>query len=199
MSWFYEDFYSTSTYNGEIHVRRLLGTWSVVVNGCDQTSPYLKKMWRTLFRTHPLHPAPRAILMLGLGAGGEISTLNRVFPNSTLTVIEQDPEMVLLSKKLQLYKPYPYPQVIEGNALEIVPTLPTSFDLIICDIFEGKSPSHIVGNIDFLKTIREKLTSTGYAVFNIYADTDLLTPLQSVFSRCSPWTYKFNTIVLCDR
>lgn len=203
MSFFWESKTFQSEKNGTIHCRRFFGRWSLYVDGYENTSPYLKKMWRTLFKKFintTDRSAIKNVLMFGLGAGGEIKTLHRLFPCCNITVVEYDQTMITLTKKLALYKPFPPPLIIYADAAQAVSQLSGYYDIIIIDIFNSFEPSPLSRNRDFLQKIRSLLSDNGFLFINIFKKhADYLEPAKTLFRSIRFWIYKYNTLGILQK
>src|SRR4051812_24863559 len=122
MSWLYEKKICMSEKNGIITAIRRFGRWQVSVDGCGQTTRYTRAMWiYAIKRLKKIAPQKNMhILMLGMGAGGEIRTLNRIFPNCVITVVEYDQVMIDLAHELNLHRGYPEPTLMYGDAGKVI-------------------------------------------------------------------------------
>lgn len=193
MKWFWERYKRQSNKNEHIEIVRNIGVWEVVVNNTGQTTRYTNTMWKqALSRQKKSSASVRKALMLGLGAGGQIKQLHNAFPNCEVTVVEYDPEMIAIAKELELYKPFPFPQVIEGDAGEIVPTLKEIYDLILVDLFHGSEPSPLAQDTEFLQTLKKILSPNGTVLINVYEKKEYLEVAKKIFPHSTAWTYRYN-------
>jgi spermidine synthase len=186
----------TSDKNGEIIVwKEFLLPWQVSVGDTGQTTVYTHEMWVDAFkRFRKQHIATDAkkILMLGLGAGGEIATIHKYFPDCTLTVVEYDEAMVSLAKELQFYKPHPFPTVLVGDAKDVVHTINDTFDLIILDLFLGEEPSPLGNDPVFIQQLKTLLSPTGVLLINVYKRGEYLEVAKKIFSSSLLWMFRLN-------
>lgn len=196
MSWLYETFRQPSEKNGLIVGRRSFGVWSVTVDGYDQSTPYIRTMWRRALKRVPRHPVVRQVLLLGLGAGSIVRDLHRRFPGCRVTAIEWDPEMVALSRRLQAYPPTEAPEVLVGDALEIVPKLGRTFDLIVFDLYRGQNPEPRIAGAAFQQALRDHLAPHGSLLMNVFKTRSLFDATDAFFSRHRTWQYQFNHLAL---
>ena len=197
MSWFFEIRERHSDKNGLIRARRDFGTWNVSVENCGQTSPYLDEMWGDAFNRAEAYfgmQSIKSVLMLGLGAGGEVAKIRKRFPNSKLTVVEYDEEMIALAKELKLYKPAPFPEIICDDAATAVPELKGEYDLIIVDMFKGPAPSALSKDAAFLSALASKLSRTGFMLVNVYKGAELFPHIAKHFLMLKQWKFEFNHI-----
>lgn len=195
MKWFSERYTYKSDKNGDILVRRILGVWRVSVDNCGQTTGYTRAMCvDAMKRVSRMRPdlAVSSVLMLGLGAAGDIRTLHKQFPNCIITAIEYDPEMVMLAKKLKLYKPFPFPEILLGDASEAVPRIKETFDLIMFDLYHGAEPSPLMQDPQFITKLKELLGAEGVLLINAFRHLEHLSVAEKIFSKTKTWKYRFN-------
>lgn len=193
---FSKHFTRQSNKNGAISVyKTLFSPWQISVDDTGQTTEYTYAMWvhlfkrlRKLFTTRPV----QKILMLGLGAGGQIATLHTQFPASSLVVVEYDEEMLALTKELKLYEPHPFPEVLIGDAKDVVPTIQETFDLIIVDLFAGEEPSPLGNDKQFLESLRARLTQDGVLLMNVYKRKEYLETARPLFAHNDTWMFRLN-------
>lgn len=199
MSWFLETRERHSAKNGLIRARRDFGKWNVSVANCGQSSPYLNRMWNAAFEKLSVYAGNQhitSVLMLGLGAGGEVAKVHKRYPSSTLTVIEYDEEMIAFAKELKLYKPAPFPHVICADAALAVPQLSQTYDLIIVDLFKGPTPSPLSADPIFLQALETKLSDTGFMLVNVYQENKIFAHIAKKFLPLAQWKFEWNHIGL---
>lgn len=198
MKWFFEKYVLESAKNGPINVRRRLGEWYVSVNQCGQTSAYTHEMWVDAFEriTKQERRAVCNVLMLGLGAGGEIKTIHKYFPGCQLTVVEHDPAMIALAKALKLYRPYALPTIVEGDAKEVALAFLERFDLVIVDLFLGEEPSPLLCDRSFVTALTSRLASHGLTLVNACKRSEYLEGFATQFEKTLQWTFRLNNLGL---
>jgi spermidine synthase len=196
MKWFSESQHRASTKNGDVLVKRTLGMWEVFVKGCGQSTEYTNGMWKDAFKRISNPHETKPVLMLGLAAGGGIPLLHKQFPHCEITAVEYDPTMISLAQELGLYRPYPFPVVIEGDAAAVVPQLTNQFDLIIVDLFDGPAPSLLCKDSSFLATLQQRMAPRGSVLINVYKESGYLGAAKKTFSSAEIWKYRENTIGL---
>ena len=195
MKWWWDFQRRTSSKNGEIVVYQRFGCVNIFVNECGQSTPYTRSMWKQCFaHLRKRHTPIKHILMLGLCGGSEVATLHRFFAATDVTVIEHDPVMVSLTRELALYKPFAKPEIIEGDAAQIVPTLTQPFDLIVVDMFDGPNPCPVITEDVFIEQLKHLLTPSGLLVVNVYKDAQYLDKLRSHFKTFEPFVFRSNTL-----
>lgn len=195
MGWFYESFSVESEFNGKIECRRLFGSWDVSAGGILQSGEYITDMWKKAAKKIPA-AGIKKVLVLGLGAGGCLGPLHRRFPKSRITVIEIDPVMVEIGKRLKMYPAECKPEIIIGDAAEVLPRLEAQYDLIIWDLFVSGQTAKIIRDSDFVRKIAEKLERDGYLIVNYYREPEELKLFDISFSRHKSWKYLYNGLAL---
>jgi spermidine synthase len=186
---------------GDITINRM-GPLRVAVGGCGQTSAYTHAMWSdALDRLGHAGAAPavRAVLMLGLGAGGEIRQLYERFPGAGITAVEYDPAMIALARELALYKPYPEPAILQGDAAELVPAMAGRYDLILLDLFDGPEPSPLCTEPKFMESLARLLSPQGALLINVYRRAEYLALASRMYEHCEQWQFQNNHLALCRR
>ncbi|MBI5654742.1 class I SAM-dependent methyltransferase [Candidatus Uhrbacteria bacterium] len=195
MSWFHEAFGVESEFNGKIECRRLFGSWDVSAGGILQSGEYITKMWKKAVRRVPMNGIKK-ILVLGLGAGGCLGPLHKRFPKSRITVVEIDPVMVGIAKRLKMYPADCKPEILLGDAAEILPRLDSKFDLIIWDLFVAGHTAKIIRDSGFVQKIAEKLERDGHVIVNYYREPEELALFDVSLSRHGSWKYLYNGLAL---
>jgi len=195
MSWLFEAKRYYSPNNGVIVCRRFLGQWWVFVEGYDQSSPYIKNMWRGALRRLPLNFTAGRVLLLGLGAGSIINDLHSRFVDASITAVDYDAIMVNIAKELQLFD-QSICEVIIGDVTDVVPKLDSKFDLIVVDLYRGNKTAPILEDDKFLNSISQKLSATGHLLLNVFENTPLLSKFDQHFIRKESWTFQYNTLAL---
>lgn len=192
MRWFREQLTIPSEKNGQIIATRSWGTWTIRVGGYDETTPYLRDMWRKAFTMLPRDFRPKKILMLGLGAGGEVGSAQEYFPKAHITVIEWDEAMIALAKRCALFVFNDSLLIKTGDARALLPTLTDTFDLILVDLFTGPAVSPLVTEETFAAELQKRITPNGHMLVNIFRSPQALRSLDAYFGRQKLWRYKYN-------
>ncbi len=130
--------------------------------------------------------------MLGLGAGGQVKQIYKQFNPSHFVVVEYDHEMIRLTKELGLYKPFPLPHIVQGDAQEVLVQIRDSFDLIVVDLFHGKDPSPLATNEEFLLSAKKRLTPGGILLINVFEKKEYLQTVKEIFTQSETWKYRYN-------
>ncbi|MGE0749884.1 MAG: fused MFS/spermidine synthase [Variibacter sp.] len=130
-------------------------------------------------------PAPKRILMIGLGGGSIPAYLGRFMPDATIDTVEIDPGIIKAAKD--------YFGILESARLRYVANdgrvflnrNKDTYDVILVDAFlNGYVPFHLLTK-EFFTLIKERLTPGGAAAFNVHDGTRLydstLVTLRAVF------------------
>lgn len=182
--------------NGKIVVQRVFNNVSIYVDGYDQSSKYIAEMWRkALYRVPEEHPV-KHVLILGLAAGNAVREMSRRFHDAHITVVEWDPAMVELAKHLRQFSKKTHPEIIIGDAAEVVPKMQQKFDLILVDLFTGETPEPRLASAEMIDALARILKSDGYLILNPFKNVALIPAFERKLSRQSAWHYRFNALAL---
>jgi len=193
MGWFYETFSLRSDKNGMIKCTRWLGSWEVVGGGFFQSSDYVTRMWRQAIRRVPRTGVKR-ILVLGLGGGGCVAALEKRYPRARITAIEWDPVMVEAADRMRMYGRRP--EILVGDAREVLPKLQGKFDLVLGDIFQGSQPAQAFREADFFKTVSAKLGREGYFILNSFRNPEIFEIARQSMAEHRTWRFRHNRLAL---
>lgn len=146
---------SLSPYNKKIEVREINGRNVLLVNGIEQTGGYTDKLWKIGLRG--IHP--KKVLVLGVGGG----TVFRMFPESKITGVDIDTEILHIAKK---YFGLLSATLIHKDAR--VFDTDKKFDLVIVDLYIGNDVPGFVTQKPFLTGILGMVAPSGRMVLNYY-------------------------------
>lgn len=112
------------------------------------------------------NPAPRKILLLGLGGGSLSKFCHRHLPEADLTTVEIDGDVIALREEFLVPADGPNFHVVQDDAARFV-AREGGFDAIVLDCFdpEGYSPS--VMTRDFFRDAKDALSKKGVLVSNL--------------------------------
>lgn len=174
MSWLYETRRYRSEKNGDILCRRIFGRWGTFVGGFHESSGHMAAIWRQVHRLIPKDAVVRDVLLLGLAAGDNIALLNRRFPGCRVTAIEWDPVMVRIMDEIALFPAVLRPEVLLGDAAEVLPGIDRTFDLVIVDLFKGGRVAPAAFGDDFFRQVAERTRPGGSVIVNAFWEPALL-------------------------
>ncbi len=127
----------------------------------------------------------RRVLMVGLG-GGAISTyLARAMPELHIDTVDIDPGVIAVAREYFGLRETPRVRFFANDGRVFVRRSPHRYDLVILDAFQGASvPFHLLTR-EFYALLKERLTPSGVAVFNVHEGTKLylstLRTLSAIF------------------
>lgn len=180
--------------NGSVDVRYSFGKAEVYVNGYDQSTGYVDEMWRIALKRIPKSPPPRHVLMLGLGGGSAITHLQKQFRACTLTVVEWDPVMIEIYHGFHSQnKPI---SVLQGDAIEIIPALQETFDLVVVDLFTGNKTPEALASHKMVGAIANVVAPNGFCLLNAFISLNLPPVFDAHFTQQDAWVYKLNHLFL---
>jgi spermidine synthase len=126
----------------------------------------------------------KSVLVLGLGGGSVIVSLRDKFRfKGKITAVELDPVIIrIANQEFRISKDYK-PQIIKGDAFEVVKSIRPSFGLIIIDIYiHNRVPSRTFSLI-FWRNIYRILDDGGYVIFNADIEGNNRKSLAKVMDR----------------
>ena len=170
-------------------------TGEVWVRGYKQTSRHVLQMWADALAHCPGVESSTWILLLGLAGGGALSALHHTCRNAQVTAVEHDPTMVTLARELHQGQPFPFPDVLVGDAQDIVSLLQKQFDLILVDLSLGGNPPAFTKEVLFWSNLKGRLFPGGKVVFNLVDKTEYDTAARASFEHSVSWTFRLNRLV----
>ncbi len=183
--------------NGEIVLKYGFGETEVFVDGYHQSTAYVEIMWEEALKRLPTSFSAKRVLMLGLGGGCAIQSIQRRFLHCDVTVIEWDPEMIAIYKHLH---PNQRPIVIlQGDAIALVPAMNETFDLVLVDLFKGNVTPSALASDTMIDAIARIVDMNGYCLLNAFVSLDLPAFFDRHFRQIDQWTYSFNRLLLYRR
>lgn len=194
MSWLYQSQTISSEKNGRIRAFRIFGRWKILVNGYDETSHYMTSVLKKLLCPIPLACIPRSILLLGLGGGGIVPCLLKRYSNAHISIVEWDPHMIELAKKIGNLPSKHRWTLYQGDAAEIVPSLRNGYDIIIFDLFKGKNIVPSLLTEAFVGALANKLARGGYLCVNAFSQPEFFDLIQKVLTPMKCWLLWYNNL-----
>lgn len=140
---------------------------------------------RSLYGALYLQPAPRRVMMVGLGGAGFHRLFAAAYPDSLLHTVELDPKVVELCETRMGFKPTDKTPVTVMDGRMFVKRNKEQWDWIVLDAFRGGFvPPHLKTE-EFYRECAARLTDRGVFVSNLHASTALyfsdLKTIQKVF------------------
>jgi spermidine synthase len=132
-----------------------------------------------------INPQPKKVLVLGLGGGIIPSVLQKLYPGLHLDLVEIDPAVTRVAAKYFNFIPNAdtYVHTFDGRFFvkkAIKQNL--QYDLIYIDVFdENYIPEHLL-TVEFLREIKELLTSNGVVAINTFSNSKLYDAESATFA-----------------
>ena len=153
-------------------------------------------------------PAPESICLLGTGGGSLIHFLRFHYPESHITAVEIDHELLeIMHAEMALPRADGSLTYIIDDASHFIDTSQQKFDLIIADLFLGNQSPQWLLNAASMQHLYAMLTETGGLCYNLVIDSeadfkDFYANLRAVFQQktlCLPVEDLDNTIAFALR
>jgi spermidine synthase len=123
---------------------------------------YTRKMMAFLLFT----PAPRHVLMVGLGGGSLAKFCYRNLPHTRITVVEIDAEVIALRDAFAIPRDDDRLEIVHEDGAEFLETTATTSDIILIDAFDAHGLAPSLATSDFFENARRRLTPDGVLVMN---------------------------------
>ncbi|MBQ0958405.1 fused MFS/spermidine synthase [Ideonella sp. 4Y11] len=127
---------------------------------------------RTMAAALLLAPAPRTVLMIGLGGGSLLKFLRAQLPAATLTVVEINPHVIALRDAFAIPRDDEQLCVLCADGAAHVASTSAQYDLLLVDGFDYDGQPEALCSPDFYAHCRERLAPGGLLVVNLHADGD---------------------------
>jgi spermidine synthase len=122
-------------------------------------------------------PAPKNILMIGLGGGSLVKFCHRHLPNSKITVLEIDAAVIALREQFLIPPDDARLQVLHCDALDYLAHNSSSWDVILLDGFDGVGMVEALSSAAFFASCQAALSAGGVLVVNMWGKRKLLVDL----------------------
>jgi spermidine synthase len=148
-------------------------------------------------------PAPKRILLLGTGGGSLVHFLRHHYPDSHLTSVDIDGELLnLMHEKMHLPKADDHLTYVIDDAAHYLQHCNQTFDLILVDIFIGDQSPNWLLNADNMQCLYSLLSASAGVAYNLLIEDEsefvqYYRDLREVFSKqtlCIPVAGYDNTI-----
>ncbi|QRK09642.1 fused MFS/spermidine synthase [Archangium violaceum] len=113
-------------------------------------------------------PAPRRILVVGLGGGAMPMFLRALLPEAHIDVVDIDPDVVEVARRYFGFQEDPALRAHVADGRRFIESPGPAYDLILLDAYGARSiPKHLVTR-EFLAAVRARLTGAGAVVSNVW-------------------------------
>lgn len=131
-------------------------------------------------------PAPRNVLMIGLGGGSVAKYVYHQLPEAKVRVLELDPQVVAIARQCFLVPPDDARlQIIVGDGAEYMTRRDARADLIMVDGYDAESHVEELATREFYSHCRARLTAGGVLVMNLWGGdrqfNEVLKRIEDVF------------------
>lgn len=157
-----------SEINEKIEVTEdLLGEKRIVVDNLTQSGGLVYQIWQEVLKQlKGMKFEIKDVLILGLGGGTAAKIIRKYFPESRILGIELDREMIRLGKKYLGLGEIGNLEIVQNDASAFIQKNKEKFDLILVDLYIGRSIPVSTESEIFLKVTKESLRPDGLIVFN---------------------------------
>lgn len=115
------------------------------------------------------HPAPREIVLLGLGGGSIAKFIHRFLPDSRLTALEINPEVVAAARSnFLLPADDERLHVLTGDGAAYIGGHGAELDALLVDAYDAHRIVEALATLDFYRDCLRALRSGGVALFNLW-------------------------------
>ena len=131
---------------------------------------YTRQMMAPL-AMRPADPWPRDVLIVGLGAASQLRFLWRHRPAARFTAVEIDEQVVSVARQSFKLPDDERIRLVVGDAVDEVPSLAGSFDLVLIDGFDARGSAGRLDSVPFYAACRERLVPGGFLSVNLLSRT----------------------------
>jgi spermidine synthase len=136
-------------------------------------------------------PAPRRIVMVGLGGGSLAKFCHRHFPDAHITVIELRADVIALRDAFHVPPDSARFTVVQADAAEWLAAHPGSADVLLVDGFDARGLPPRLADTPFYMDCRRALQPGGVLVANVFTYDprypDVMDALDTVFAGRTCW------------
>lgn len=153
-----------------------------------------------------INPAPRHILMIGLGGGSLAKYCYHQLRSTRVTVLESEREVIALRESFCIPADDGRFQIVHADAADYLAETKDRVDVILHDGYDADGLAPRLCNGHFYQQCARVLDDDGIMVSNLLGDSDALLPtmldLHAVFGQAMCWADAagcFNRIVLTQK
>ena len=112
---------------------------------------------------------PRRVLIVGLGGGTIPCFLHKHYPQTTIDVVDIDPDVVDVAKKYFAFREDATMHAHVDDGRRFIEKCRRPYDIIFLDAFGSEEIPYHLATREFLQAVRRALTPQGVAVGNIWS------------------------------
>ncbi|MFH1268471.1 MAG: fused MFS/spermidine synthase [Planctomycetota bacterium] len=112
---------------------------------------------------------PKRVLIVGLGGGTIPGFLHKHYPETTIDVVDIDPDVVIVAKRFFGFREDATMRAHVGDGRRFIEECRTPYDIIFLDAFGSENIPYHLATREFLQAVRRALAPGGIAVGNIWS------------------------------
>lgn len=129
---------------------------------------YTRKMMAFLL----FNPAPKHIVMIGLGGGSLAKFCYRHLPKSQITVVEIDDSVIAMREEFCIPDDDERFRIVHDDGARFIERLDRQMDVLLIDAFDADGIALSLANSDFYACAARQLTADGILVMNYWGPCD---------------------------
>ena len=118
------------------------------------------------------HPRPKRIDLIGLGGGSLIKFCYHRLPETQITAVELDPNVIALRDAFEIPPDGPRLQVVQADGAEYMAQTGKGIDILLVDAFDRNGFAPSLANRDFFASAFAKLSGDGILVINLAGEKE---------------------------
>ncbi len=130
------------------------------------------------------NPAPRSMLMVGLGGGSVPKYCHQHLPDVDITTVEINAEVIALRDEFLIPTDGERFRVICGDGAAFVAQAPQRYDVLMVDGFTGEGQPEALCSRAFYDACKAALSDEGMLVVNLHAEMPRCGELTRRIERC---------------
>ena len=146
--------------------------------------PYTRKMMAFLL----FRPAPRHVLMIGLGGGSLAKFCYRNLPRTRISVVEINQDIIALREAFAIPGDDQRFEIINDDGAAFLARSPVRPDIILVDAFDARGVAPSLASSNFYKRVSQCMTPDGVLVMNLSGEKTRyaahIESLRSAFPEC---------------
>ncbi len=146
---------------------------------------------RTMMAGFLLHPAPRRIMMMGLGGGNLATYLFQRFPDLEVDAVDIDPEVVRLAHKYFGVPDDPRYRTHVADGRLFIEKATQPWDMLILDAFRGVFVPYHLKTQEFYGACLKAMTPDAVVVANLHNLTSMYPHDRATLASVFPQRYTF--------
>ncbi len=115
------------------------------------------------------HPAPRRVLVVGLGGGAMPMFLRAAYPDLAIDVAEIDPLVVRVAGEFMGFREDARLRVHVGDGRRLIEQGRERYDVIFLDAYGPSDIPVSLTTVEFLRAVRARLTGVGLVAGNVWS------------------------------